>query len=71
MEREHIVQYLLEMKEKISFVKNNTELANKILLLYSTIFDFEKRKNKQKLEINSQKKDEKTNKTVSENTRSS
>jgi hypothetical protein len=71
MERKHIVQYLLEMNEKISFVKNNTELANKILLLYSTIFDFEKRKNKQQLEINSQKKDEKTNKTVSENTRSS
>jgi len=59
------------MKEKISFVKDNTELANKILLLYSTIFDFEKRKNKQYVEINSQKKDEKTNKTVSENTRNS
>jgi hypothetical protein len=57
------------MKEKMAFVKNSKELANKILLLYSTIFSFEKKKKKQLVVINPQKRDEKTRRTIFENTR--
>jgi hypothetical protein len=59
------------MKEKMAFVKNNKELANKILLLYSTIFDFEEKKKKQLVVINPQKRDGKTRRTIFENTRGS
>jgi hypothetical protein len=58
------------MKKKIEILKEKTDLAQKIVLLYRTIFDFEKRKNKFSVAINPQKRDGKTNKTVSENERS-
>jgi hypothetical protein len=58
------------MSEKSNFLKENKELAQKILLLYQVVLDFEKRKNKFSVEINSQKKNEKTKKTIYENKRS-
>ncbi len=59
------------MKDKVSFLKERPELAQKIISLYQTLLNFEKNKNNKVVVINFQKRNEKTNKTVSENTRSS
>ncbi len=44
------------MSEKINFLKENKELAEKIVMLYQIIFNFEKGKNKSKVDINSRRK---------------
>jgi hypothetical protein len=58
------------MKEKINFLKEDRELANKILLLYQTIFNFEKNKKSHSVGINSKRKDGETTSTIFEDKRS-
>jgi hypothetical protein len=58
------------MSEKINFLKENKELAEKIILLYKAIFDFEEKKNKQRVAINPKGKDEKPKSTIFEDKRS-
>jgi hypothetical protein len=48
------------MKDKIVFLKNDKELAQKIVMLYQILFDFEKNKNKSKVDINYRRKNGKT-----------
>jgi hypothetical protein len=58
------------MNEKINFLKEKKELAEKIILLYKALFNFEKKKNKRKVAINPKGKDEKPKSTIFENKRS-
>ena len=48
------------MGKKIELLKEKTDLAQKIILLYQTILDFEKSKAKNRVVINSKNKDART-----------
>jgi hypothetical protein len=53
------------MKDKVSFLKEKTDLAQKIVLLYQPILDFEKSKAKNRVVINSKNKDARTKSKIS------
>jgi hypothetical protein len=55
------------MKDKVDFLEENKDLAQKIVMLYQILFDFEEKKKKQLVAINPKVTNEKPKSTIFEN----